>query len=109
MTSADYVQQGDTVDFTPETDLPAGSVVVQGDLVGITKHDILANRLGSICVEGVFDFNKDLTQAISAGARVYWDATNNQVVTIATGNKLLGKCVQNAPVDTATARVRLSQ
>ncbi len=33
---------------------PAGSVIVQGDLVGITKHDIKAGVLGAVSVEGVF-------------------------------------------------------
>lgn len=109
MSIADFVQQGDAVDFTPDTDVPAGSVVVQGELVGITKHDIKAGRLGAICVEGVFDIDKDPATLITAGARVYWDATNNQAVTAATGNKLLGKAVLAAAVNTTAVRVRLSQ
>ena len=55
MSSADFVQEGAAVDYTPTEDLVAGSVVVQGELVGFTKHDIKANTLGSIAVEGVFD------------------------------------------------------
>lgn len=109
MSPAIFVQQGDAVDFTPDADLPAGSVVVQGELVGITKHDSKANSLGAICVEGVFDVDKDPTASISAGARVYWDATNNQAVTVATGNKLLGKAILAAGVDTTAVRLRLSQ
>ena len=49
-----FVQQVAAVDYTPTVDTPAGAVVVQGDLVGITKHIIKANALGSIAVEGVF-------------------------------------------------------
>lgn len=109
MSQAIFVQQGDVVDFTSDVDLPAGSVVVQGELLGITKHDIKANRLGALCVEGVFDVEKDPTASMSAGARIYWDATNNHAVTVATGNKLMGKSILAAGVDTTVVRLRLSQ
>ena len=106
---ATFVQQGAAVDYTPTVNTTAGTVVVQGELVGITKHDIKAHTLGAISVEGVFDIAKDPTATISAGAKVYWDATNSQAVTTATGNKLLGKSVSDAAATTTTVRVRLSQ
>jgi predicted RecA/RadA family phage recombinase len=109
MTHAIFVQQGAAIDYKPDTDLPAGSVVVQGDLAGITKHDIKAGQLGAVSVEGVFEIDKDLTASVSAGAKLYWDATNNQAVTTATGNKLLGKAIESAGVNVASVRVRLSQ
>lgn len=109
MSVADFVQEGAAVDYTPDADLPAGSVVVQGDLVGITKHDIKNGVLGSISVEGVFDIAKDPAISISVGAKVYWDATNGHSVTTATGNKLLGKAVDAAGSTVTTVRIRLSQ
>ncbi len=109
MTQATFVQQGAAVDYTPDANVAAGTVVVQGDLLGITKHDIKANVLGAVSVEGVFDIAKDSAGAIAAGAKVYWDATNNLAVTTATGNKLLGKSVSTAAIGTTTVRVRLSQ
>ena len=109
MSFADFVQQGAAVDYTPTEDTTAGTVIVQGELVGITKHDIKANALGAISVEGVFDIVKDPTASISAGAKVYWDSVNSQAVSVATGNKLLGKAVESAGVNTTTVRVRLSQ
>ena len=109
MSQADYVQAGDAVDYTPTVDMPAGTVIVQGDLVGVTKHDIKANTLGSIAVEGVFDVVKNSAAAISAGAKVYWDATATEAVTTATGNKQLGKCVLEAAASAGFVRVKLSQ
>ena len=105
---ATFVQQGAAVDYTPTVDTPAGAVVVQGDLFGITKHIIKANALGSIAVEGVFDIEKDPAATIAAGAKVYWDATASQAVTVATGNKQLGKAVAAAGARTSTVRTRLS-
>ncbi len=109
MSAASFVQEGAAVDYTPESNVAAGTVVVQGDLVGITKRDIKAGDLGSLSVEGVFDVDKDPTATIAVGAKLYWDATNSQAVTSATGNKLLGKAVAAAGTGTSTVRTRLSQ
>ena len=109
MFHATFVQQGAAVDFTPDVNVAAGSVIVQGDLIGITKHDIKAGSLGSVSVEGVFDVAKDPAATIAAGAKVYWDATASQAVTVATGNKQLGKAIAAAGANTPTVRTRLSQ
>ena len=106
---ADFVQRGAAVDYTPTVDTPAGSVVVQADLVGITKHDIKANELGSIAVEGVFDIEKDPAIAIATGEMIYWDEANGQAVTTATGNKLIGKAIADAAVNATSVLARLSQ
>jgi len=57
-----------------------------------------AGALGSLAVAGVFDFATATGggTAITAGANVYWDDTNNVATTTATGNKLIGKCVTAA-------------
>ena len=106
---ADFVQDGTAVDYTPAGDVAAGDVVVQGDLVGITKRDITAGQLGALAVQGVFDVVKDAGVTIAAGAKVYWDATNSFAVTTASGNKLMGKCVLAAASAETSVRVRLNQ
>ena len=109
MAQGQFIQEGAAVDYTPGADVAAGTVVVIGDLVGITKRDIAAGVLGSIAVEGVFDLIKDSAVAITAGAKVYWDAVNSLTVATATGNKLIGKAIADAGVGTTEVRVRLSQ
>ena len=110
---AQYVQEGDYIDYTPGSDVSAGDVIVQGDLVGIAKGDIAANKLGALAVEGVFDVAKASGGGVtfSAGALVYWDDTNDLAVATdgAGANKLLGKAVAAAADADATVRVRLSQ
>lgn len=108
MPLAQYIHEGTVVDFTPTTDVAAGSVVVQGDLIGITKRDIKANTLGGLAVEGVFEIAKASADAITAGAKVYWKADDEHAVTTASGNKLLGKAVQAAGAGTTTVRVLLT-
>ena len=103
---ARFIHDGKAVDFFPATDVAAGTVIVTGDLVGVTKLDIQAGRLGALAVVGVFDVEK-ANAAISLGAKVYWDATAKQAVTTATGNKLLGICVQEATAEDSVVRVRI--
>lgn len=106
-----YVQDDETIDYTPTTDTSAGTVVVQGNLVGVTKLDIRANKLGALAIEGLFDFPKATGdgQAIDAGARLYWDATNQIAVTSAGGgaNKLIGKATGAAAATDPTVRIAL--
>ena len=108
-----FVQNGQSIDYTPGADVASGDVVVQGELVGVAKLDIKANVLGALAVDGVLDFPKDTgsSSAISAGAKLYWDAVNEVATTDADGgtNKLIGKTVADAGDDAETVRVRMSQ
>jgi len=108
---ATFVQDGRTIDHTPGSDVAAGAVVVQGELVGVAKVPIPANTLGALAVEGVFDFPKATGggTAITAGANCYWNAGAQQATTTATGNKLIGKCVRAAADADTTVRIRLMQ
>ena len=111
MAQATFVHDGASIDYTPGAAVAAGDVIVQGELVGVARTPIAANALGSLAVAGVFDFAKATGggTAITAGANVYWDDTNNVATTTATGNKLIGKCVKAAADADATVRVRMSQ
>jgi predicted RecA/RadA family phage recombinase len=103
---ARFIHDGKSIDFLSETDVPAGSVIVQGSLVGVTKLDVKAERLGALAVVGVFDVAKGNT-AIPLGSKVYWDATAKQAVLTATGNTQLGVAVLEATADDTVVRVRL--
>ena len=110
---ATFVQDGRTIDHTPApgSDVAAGDVVVQGELVGVAKVPISGGTLGALAVEGVFDFPKATGggTAITAGANCYWNAGAQQATTTATGNKLIGKCVRAAADADTTVRIRLMQ
>jgi predicted RecA/RadA family phage recombinase len=111
MAQATFVHEGCAIDYMPGSAVAAGDVVVQGELVGVARSPIAANTLGSLAVQGVFDFAKATGNgtAISAGANCYWDVTNNVATTTATGNKLIGKCIKAAADADATVRVRMLQ
>lgn len=113
MAQTRFIHNGDTIDYTPSAVVSAGSVVVQGDLVGVTKIDIPAGALGALAVTGVFDFSKATTvgSGIASGTKLYWDATN----TLATAdddsgaNKYLGKSILIAADTDTVVRIRLEQ
>jgi predicted RecA/RadA family phage recombinase len=113
MALSTFIHDGNSIDHTPGSAVAAGAVVVQGELIGVAKVDIPANALGALAVTGVFDFPKatGASTAITAGANVYWDATNSVATTDDdTGNnKLLGKTVLAAADADATVRIRMSQ
>jgi len=106
---ATYVYAGDRIPYTPTAAVAAGDVVVQGDLVGVATAPIAAGTTGTITVRGAFTFPKG-SGAISAGAKVYWDATNKIVVTSDGGgaNKLVGKVVTAAAANDTTVQVLLT-
>ena len=112
MAQATFVQDGAAIDYTPGADVAAGDVVVQSELVGVAKREIKASTLGSLAVEGVFDFAKEAGGGVtfSTGDLAYWDDTNNVAVTTDGGgtNKLLGKVVLAAADGDASVRVKLT-
>ncbi len=113
MAQGEFVHRGDAIDYTPGADVAAGDVVVESDLVGITKLDIKANELGSLAVSGVFDIAKEggVGVTFAIGDKVYWDDGNDFAVATdgAGANKLIGKAVAAAADADTTVRVRLSQ
>jgi predicted RecA/RadA family phage recombinase len=109
MPQAQFIYDGDAIDYTPGANVSAGDVVVQGDLVGVAKRDMVASELGALAVTGVFDFAKSAGVAFTVGQILYWDDTNNVVTTTATGNKQIGKVVRAAASADTLVRVRLSQ
>lgn len=74
--SAKFVQNGDTIDYTPESAVAAGALVDLGFAVGVAKLPITAGVLGALALVGVFDV--DITapgEAKPVGTALYVDGT----------------------------------
>ncbi|MFQ8681966.1 DUF2190 family protein [Enterocloster sp.] len=69
-----YVQRGEALDYANTTgkDIGAGDVVVFGKRIGIAGMPIPAGGLGTIHMTGVFRVPKKASEAIEAGADVYY-------------------------------------
>ena len=109
MTDAQFNQQGDAIDYVPSVDTAAGAVVVQGDLIGVTKRPIKAGELGALALTGLYEMAKATGAGtdVTMGTILYWDEAAQQVTKTATGNKEFGKAVADASEDDTAVRVRL--
>ncbi len=94
---ATFVQSSDTIDYIPPADLAAGSVVVIGSLVAISKRNLRADNLGALSTTGTFDVTK-APVAITAGSRLYWDSVHQYASPDSQGGTLpeMGLAVQDA-------------
>jgi len=104
-----FRHDGNAINYTPTVDVPAGSVIVQGLLLGITVRPIKANEKGSLAVVGVFRMKK-VNEAVPVGTPLYWDATAQQATMTAgtaPGNTPLGMSVQAAANTDETVDVRI--
>lgn len=106
---ATFLHDGSTVDFVPADDVPAGSIVVLGELVGISKFFVAAGQTGGLSVRGVFDVLKDPSTNIEVGTRLYWSTASWHVVKTSGGHPLLGKAIRPALPGSSIVRVLLTQ
>lgn len=106
---ARYIQRGESIDYTPETDVAAGDIVKVGGLVGVAKLDIKAGELGALALVGIYEITTNST-AIAAGAMVSVDpATGKVCAQDASGAVKFGHAVAAAGAGDSTVLVRLTQ
>ena len=103
-----FIQQGDTVDLTPTIAVASGVGYLVGTaLFGVAKADVAANTEGAFLLSGVVDIAKTSALAITAGDRLFWDATNKVVNKTAASQMCVGVAVADAANPSATVRMLL--
>ena len=105
--NAKFIQDGYSIDYTPTADTPAGTIIIQNGLAGVTKVDIPAGTLGSLATCGVFDVTKDDDAEFEAGDNVYWNA-EDETATDDHSDALLGLAIAPAGETDGTVRVLLN-
>ena len=103
--NARFVQDGNAIDYVPQADTSAGTVVQVGAIVGVTKNDIKAGEVGALALSGVYEVEK-ASGAISFGDFLYWDASGKKVAK--TGSIPFGIAVAAAASADATVRVLIN-
>lgn len=105
-----FIQAGDTVEFTAAADVASGDFVLAGALGGVATGDVATGAVGTMLTTGVFALPKAPSQAWTVGARVYWDAANSRFTTVASGNTLMGCAVEavGAGAGETIGKVRLN-
>lgn len=105
---AQFISQGDRIEYTPSSAKTAGDVVVLGGVVGVVSSTIAANERSSLQIEGVFDFPKQSGVALTAGAKAYWDNTNGYINATSAGNTYAGVVALDAASGATVVRLKLS-
>ena len=112
MAKASFWQRGEALDYMNNTEsvIEANAVIVFGSRIAVAGCDIAPGELGSIHVEGVFEFPKD-SAAIEAGATVFWKddaATASAGSSPSDANLKIGYAVQAATSDETTVLVKIN-
>ena len=109
MAKAKFWQNGGHLDYVNSTGsaIEANTVILYGSRIAVAGGDIQNGAKGALIVEGVFEFPKD-DAAITAGAAVYWDATDSVITATSTDNTLAGYAVAAAAADDAKVLVKIN-
>lgn len=104
-----FIQPGDVITVTAPTALASGDGCLVGSLFGVACGTYVEGSADAeLALIGVFELPKTGAQAWTAGAKVYWNATDKVCTTTATGNTLIGVAVKAAVNPSATGIVRLN-
>lgn len=98
--SLDYVNSGDTL-------IEAGTVLAIGDRIGIAGCDIAPGALGSVNVEGVFEFSKG-SDAMAIGTAVTITAATGTAEAAGNGDAINGFVAADAKAADSTVYVKIN-
>lgn len=106
MTTAEYLQRGEALDYTNATEetIPHGAVVAVGDRIGVTGCPIPPGKTGTLHMVGVYEIAKTGSAAIEQGATVYFDGTG---ITDTAGDVKAGYAAAPAAAGDAAILVKL--
>lgn len=105
-----YVQKGNNLNYENKTSktIPANTVVVIGNRVGIAGFDIEPGQLGSLIVDGCYTAAKSTEEKIDFGTQLYYD-TSNDVVTATKGtNVAMGFAASEAAASDTEVMVKIN-
>jgi predicted RecA/RadA family phage recombinase len=91
-----FIQEGEHLEFTNGTGstIKSGSPVFVGKIVGVALGDVANGAKGQMRTEGVFEFAKKASLAISAGDVVFWDSTPGEVTKTDADGVFIGYAVE---------------
>jgi len=106
--ATNYVQEGKALNYTPSgADVSSGDFVLIGTIGGVAKTAIADGKTGAVHVTGVFSIPK-ASGAVTQGAKLYWNSTNSNLTTTASGNTIVGIAAEAAASGDANAKLLLN-
>ncbi len=105
--ATNYVSKGDTVTVpAPTGGVQSGVPVLIGVLFGVPLATAAEGVPVAIRTCGIFTMSK-ASQAFTVGQQLYWNNTNAQLTSTASGNTAVGPALAAAASGDATGRVLL--
>lgn len=102
------ISDGRILDYTVTGEaVKSGDIVVANDLAGVAMTDGADGDTVAVAIEGVYCLPKG-TAAIPQGKKVYFNATDKNIVGTATGNTFVGYAWSNAAAADPSIDVKLS-
>ncbi len=94
--STNFIEKGEVLNYTANgKNIFSGELVIIGSIAGIAKTDIAIGGTGAVHITGVYSLPK-ANDAITQGAKVYWNSINYHVTNIKADNVLIGVAANNA-------------
>ena len=103
-----FIQNGKTITLTAPHDLSSGDALLVNALFGVACSNALAGEEVETTLEGVFDLPKKTEQQVDQGAKLYWDNTNRELTTTASGNTRVGASAKAAGPAEASVAIRIN-
>lgn len=110
MATATFWQRGETIDRINDTakTIPANTIQAIGKRIGVVAMEAAPGQKYSVDVVGVYSFPKKASEAITAGADVYWDNTNGVITATAESNILAGYAIADAAAADAVVSIKIN-
>lgn len=89
----ELTQTGRTINVTLAADITVGDILVSNGLALVANETASSGEVIAMDAEGVFKVAAKTIDTFAVGTQCYWDSTNTEVTTTATGNDLIGRAV----------------
>jgi predicted RecA/RadA family phage recombinase len=106
------IQPGETLDFIAPNIAGTGKIAsgqphLDNDVFYVAATEAAEGESVAGVTVGVFELTKKSADNISTMTKVYWDSTNREITTTASGNKPVGHSTEEAGSSSTTVKVKL--
>lgn len=88
--AGNFVQPGHMIECELSEAAVEGELVIIGALAGIAMKDIPANSVGVCAISGVWELPKKAGESVTAGQKLYRDASDKTLTTTQGSNTFVG-------------------
>ena len=109
MSKATYWQRGESIDYKNDTEtmIEANEIITFGKRIGVAGTNIEPAAIGALMMTGVYKLPKKLEDTFALGDVVYWDDTEKEATSTATGGIIAGYAVAEAKATESIVVVKL--